>query len=116
MEVLPDIGRNPSYGLDEQPQFRVDTAQFGDGYAQRRPSGINATTRTWTLQWELLTKSQADTIQDFLLSQQGVRAFHWTIPETGEEVKVVCRKAPSRVYTDYQLYRVSAVFTEDHNP
>lgn len=116
MDTLPDVGRNPSYGLVENPEFSVDTVSFGDGYEQRRPAGLNSNRRVWSVQWALLTTDQADMLYDFIMSRRGVYAFWWQIPETDEVVRVVCKEAPSKTYSDYRLYQLSATFREDFAP
>lgn len=116
MEVLPDVGINPSWGLSEGGEFRLQTVSFGDGYEQRRPDGINTTIRKWSVDWELLSREQKDTLYDFLLDLRGVDPFLWRVPDSGEVVQVVCKKKPSWAVDDYDSYSLTAEFTEDFNP
>jgi len=60
-------------------QFRVLTAQFGDGYKQTAGDGIHTEVRTWSLQFT--GNAQAITpIRDFLRNHQGWQPFYWTPP------------------------------------
>ncbi|WP_062359625.1 phage tail protein [Vreelandella aquamarina] len=113
MDFLPDIGREPDYGLSGNPSFAVDAVQFGDGYEQRRPAGLNSVRRSWSVTWSLITQAQMELLRDWLLARKGVSAFLWDIPEEGETVQVVCKEAPSHVYTGFQHYSLTATFTED---
>jgi len=114
MDTLPDIGRQPDYGLAGQPAFAVDTVSFGDGYEQRRPSGLNSVRRSWRVEWTLLDYTQMDALRDFLLSKKGVEAFLWEVE--GESVQVVCKQAPQDSHTNFSTYSLSATFTEDFTP
>lgn len=113
MDFLPDIGREPDYGLAGQPSFAVDTVQFGDGFAQRRPSGLNSARREWSVSWTLLTREEMETIRGFLMSRLGVYAFLWSVPEESEALRVLCKQPPSHSYDGFEHYSLSATFTED---
>lgn len=116
MDTLPDIGCQPDYGLAEQPAFAVDTVQFGDGYAQRRPAGLNSTRREWSVTWTALPDLDAETLKQFLLSRQGVYAFWWRIPKSDEVVRVLCKEPPRVTYAYPRHSNVTATFTEDFAP
>jgi phage-related protein len=66
---------------------RVKIAQFGDGYSQRAPDGINAMAEVWSLTWDSLTKSEADAIETFLTARGGVEAFYWQSPRDSNAAK-----------------------------
>jgi len=57
---------------------KVRKAQFGDGYAQRVPDGINPLSRSWPIQWKG-PKDTAFAIRDFLRDHIGM-SFLWTAP------------------------------------
>lgn len=116
MDTFPEVDTPPSWGLTQKAEFSVRSIKFADGYEQRRPSGINSVTRSWSLSWNLISKGEKDLINDFLLSKKGVEAFVWDVPEAGETVRVVCRKAPSFSYDSYGNYSISAEFREDFGP
>lgn len=55
-----------------QYSYRVLSAQFGDGYYQASPDGINTESRTWQVTYKNLPKSAFDTVLKFIRSLQGV--------------------------------------------
>lgn len=52
--------------------YRVLSAQFGDGYEQVASDGINNESRTWTVFYKNLPKSEFDYVIAFLRSLKGV--------------------------------------------
>ena len=115
MDTLPNIGREPDYGLTASGTFARDVSSFGDGYELRRASGLQSFRRSWTATWTALSLGQRDTLRNFLNARLGVTAFHCTIPGEGD-LRVICADPPSVTYLSYQLYTLSATFTEDLNP
>lgn len=116
MDRLPDIGRNPDYGLQQSGEFRVQRISFGDGYEQRRPDGLNSVKRVWTLEWTGIDLHQKDTLMDFLLARKGAYAFIWEVADTGEVVQVVCNDMPSYSADSYNVFSVQAKLIEDFTP
>lgn len=91
--TFPDTLPNPtsdSFGYDEEP--RVKVAQFGDGYEQRAPDGINALARNWTLTFEPMTKAQRNILRDFCRARKGSEPFYWDTPDDDETVVVKATK------------------------
>lgn len=74
------------------PTVRLLEAQFGDGYSQRAPDGINHIQDVVTLNWNVLTDADARTINSFFQSHGGYKAFRWTAPGQITEKKWVCKK------------------------
>lgn len=70
----------PSIETTRSMKPRVLTAQFGDGYSQRGPDGLNAMMETMTVAWSRLQPADAAVIVSFLSARQGVEAFYWTAP------------------------------------
>lgn len=68
---------------------RVKSTPFGDGYRQRYQDGLNATLASWSLQFNGLTRAEADAIDAFLRTAGGADAFDWTDP-LGNAGKYVC--------------------------
>lgn len=116
MEVIPDIGRNPDYGLAEDPEFKVKSVNFGDGFVQSQPDGLNSVKRVWSLTWGDLSEAEKDLLYDFFISRKGVYSFLWIKPLTNEAVPVVCRKPPSLSYADYDQYSLNVKLEEDFSP
>lgn len=115
MDTLPNIGRQPDYGLSAAGTFARDVANFGDGYELRRPSGLQPLRRTWSATWTALDAEKKDILRNFLNVRLGVKAFRVSIPGEGD-LRVICAEPPSVNHIAFQLYTLSATFTEDLNP
>jgi phage-related protein len=103
-----------SYGASVQKAPRVRTVSFGDGYEQRLAYGINTNPREWNLTFNNKTVAQADLIDSFLTTANGVNNFDWT-PPTGSAGKWVCR-AWNRSIVDTNCHTITATFTEVFEP
>ena len=70
---------------------RVIRCQFGDGYAQTRPDGINNLVDEWDLTFEALNSSERSSMQTFLDTIGAWDYFTWTpVGETvSKKFKVV---------------------------
>ncbi|OHK75112.1 phage tail protein, partial [Salmonella enterica] len=80
---------DPDMGGDSEPQVAV--VKFGDGYEQRRVTGLNSNLKKYSV--TIRTKRQdAGYLEDFLSEHNGVKAFLWTPPYGYRQIKVVCRK------------------------
>ena len=76
--VFPDI--TPSVGTKHKTIFNVLKANFGDGYSQRAINGLNSARQEWTVVWQQLSETDADTVTDFLDARLGAETFDWTTP------------------------------------
>lgn len=115
MEMLPDVGRNPDYGLVADGTFARDVTNFGDGYELRRPAGLQPLRRKWSVKWTALHPADKDALRSFLLARLGVEAFRCVIPGEGD-LKVICPDPPAVSHDSFDLYTLTATFTEDLNP
>ncbi len=70
----------PSIETTRSMKPKVLHADFGDGYIQRAPDGLNAQMETITVAWSRLKPVDAKTIVDFLTARGGAEAFLWTAP------------------------------------
>jgi len=59
---------------------KIIKAQFGDGYAQRRPAGINTQACIWSLSMKNIDVTTAGDVVTFLSNRNGVEVFNWTPP------------------------------------
>lgn len=93
----------PKYSmvLDEAP--KILRAQFGDGYSQRTPDGINYNLKSYNTVFEL-NSTQLSTLLTFLRAQAGYLNFNWT-PPGGVSGKYICAKWS----TNYEDYGTSVV-------
>lgn len=68
--------------------FAVGRAQFGDGYSQHTPLGINNEKQTWSVvRTDYEAKLQE--VIDFIRDKQGAESFFWTPPLSGQ-IRVIC--------------------------
>jgi phage-related protein len=72
-----------------QGDFTVDRAQFGDGYSQEAPRGLNSEVQKWTVAVEGYAP-KVQPIIDFIRAHVGV-AFNWT-PPLGVEGLYKCKR------------------------
>lgn len=66
---------------------RMLSAQFGDGYSQDVPDGINFALRSWPLVFSGPAE-RANEIEAFLNDHLGGATFLWIVPETGKQIRV----------------------------
>lgn len=101
----------PSYGTSPNTQFRVLSANLGDGYEQRAGDGLNAKKTEWPVVWAGLTAADHTTITDFIDLRGGYEAFDWTPPGGASALKFKCLSyASTRLAAD--LYSLSATFEQ----
>lgn len=80
----------PDASVRMQVEPKVASANFGDGYEQRAPMGINTMPQTWSLTFTG-SVDQIGQIESFLRERMGAYAFDWTTPD-GEPGRYVCRR------------------------
>jgi phage-related protein len=66
--------------------YRSINVQFGDGYSQGAPDGINAEERELNIECVYLTIAQAQALDTFLKNHGGHRPFFFT-PNDGRNVQ-----------------------------
>lgn len=59
-------------------QFRVISAQFGDGYSQVAPKGLNHTYSDYSIEWAPVTQAERDSIISVLNSVGAWGILTWT--------------------------------------
>ncbi|WP_233866583.1 phage tail protein [Paraburkholderia adhaesiva] len=69
---------------------RVIVVQFFDGYAQRRPAGLNTREQEWSLEFTDIRIPVAKAILAFLEARNGVDVFNWTPPRLDRTLDVIC--------------------------
>ena len=89
----------PSPGTSDKPEIKLLEAEFGDGYSQAVPDGINHIRRNMSLSWDLLTPSQASVIIDFFIARKGCEPFWWTPSDEITPIKWVCKDWDSKKTT-----------------
>jgi phage-related protein len=89
-------------------EFKILSAEFGDGYTQETPDGLNSVRKVASLKWDSLTESQADAIENALRGYGGANPFYYTL--RGDTQRKWKCKDVSRTYDS--LNTVSAEFRE----
>lgn len=82
----------PSVGATAEPKLNLRETEFGDGYTERSPNGLNHLREAWELKFELLTAAQSATLRAFLQERGGYKAFLYTPPGEPSPMRVICRK------------------------
>ena len=82
--------QSPSAGMTDKPEFKILKADFGDGYSQPTPDGLNHMRRVLTLKFEMLEPEEKDEIVDFLEARKGTEAFHYTLPGEPAPTRYTC--------------------------
>jgi phage-related protein len=104
---------SPKLGATGSVKFRVLKAQFGDGYAQTAPDGINNRSSSWPLSFTGI-EAKIRPIKDFLDRQAGAKSFLWTpplgVPGYFKVVEYQCVSQGGRVFT------LTATFEETFQP
>lgn len=93
-----------------RPEIKILEAQFGDGYTQVAPDGLNHIRDVLTLSWKMLRPAQADQIETFLRAHGGTTPFYYTISDTVTQKKWTCREWDRKRATPNEL---TCTFRED---
>jgi phage-related protein len=80
---------NPDAPLNQQFSPRMIQNNFGDGYAETSPDGLNAYPAQITPRWSLLTLPQKQSLDAFFKAHIGV-AFFYTLPDETVARKWLC--------------------------
>lgn len=93
--------------------FRTKSAQFGDGYKQSAPDGINSRSQKWSLTFTGTT-AKISAIRAFLDARGGWEPFEWTTPLG--EVGFFLASEYSATSLGHGIERVSVTFEQDFSP
>lgn len=90
MTIATTFNWFPDLGSQQSVKPAVSTAQFGDGYSQRSPTGLNTLPQTWTVTF---TRSRTIglAILAFLRARKASESFNWTNP-LNEAGVYICEK------------------------
>ena len=105
---------DPRIDLVGQTSFRVLTAQFGDGYAQRAGDGIHAKGQSWPLEFAG-EAFEIRPIRAFLDAHEGFRAVLWT-PPMGEQSSFVAPEGYTLKAHGADFFTLSVTFKEAARP
>lgn len=79
-----------SYSSSKSVQPRLKQVQFGDGYSQESPDGLNNQAEQWSVSMQNLDATVFAQIESFFKSHKGYIAFDWTTPD-GLQARFKCR-------------------------
>ncbi len=116
MERLPRTEHGfTSDGIEHKQENRVLSAQFGDGYAQIAPDGINTDISTFNITWSNILQGEAELLFNFLAPRQGgLDSFYFTPPDTNNEIVVKCVSVSKKTHSvvagrpDISFFTISA--------
>lgn len=108
LTFTPPVG--PSPGTTHKPTLKILEAEFGDGYSQPTPDGINHIRHNASLKWDALTYEQMEQIHAFFMRHGGTKAFYYRPFGEGETRKWTCREfSPA---TDEGIWSYTAELVE----
>ena len=114
MATFPAI--TPAYGAEKRSAPVVRRVQFGDGYEQRLRFGLNQNPKVWSLTWNNITETDADTIETFLDARADDGAsFDWTPPNEPTSYKWVCETWDKQL-TSFNRNTITATFRQVFEP
>jgi phage-related protein len=102
-----------SPGTALKPKPLVASTEFGDGYAQRTPSGLHEIKDSWEVAFTDIDKEVADDIEAFLRDGYGYKPFAWTPPRRTASQNWICTSYQRTLGSVVGLDSLSATFEED---
>ena len=90
-------------------EFKDISTQYGDGYSERAPDGLNNTRENWDIIWAPLTQAEYQTVRDALLSVGTWGTITWTPCDDTIQKKFRIKKGTSlkRTRVANRQYKVS---------
>lgn len=82
----------PGEGMQSSVSPSVTTIKFGDGYEQRRPTGLNHQLINFQPVFRITSDNSRTALEAFLAEHGGYKAFLWRPPKYNRTIKVVCRE------------------------
>lgn len=104
--------------MTEEPRF--SRTQFGDGYAQDAPDGLNPITQTWDVSFQDAQDSAASAIVAFFRARispsSGLEPFDWTPLWSTTKIKVKCTQWSRTLGSVYGESNIQARFVQWFGP
>lgn len=101
----------PSVGSSLNPKVGIRKAEFGDGYSQASPAGINHIKHDASLKWEVLTGDERQAIVGFFEANKGTKPFDYHIPGDAQSRTYTCAQWNSTALVA-GLWTMEATFEE----
>jgi phage-related protein len=96
---------------DKTVTFKIRKVEFGDGYTQQSPDGLNTTIFSFNLTWENITTAQKNTIDNFLTARGGYQTFLWFNPENSVTYRIKCDTWTVK-YNNPNVWTITATFKQ----
>jgi phage-related protein len=77
-DISPEIV--PGFQSRKAIDHNIKANGFGDGYVQRSANGLNSRKDKWSLVFDAVNNTRADTLETFVNDQGCVTPFLWTPP------------------------------------
>lgn len=87
----------PREGMQVSEKPSVVRVRFGDGYEQRRPTGLNARLKTFQAVFRVTDEPTRRWLDEFLSWHGGYRAFLWRPPKHNLTVRVCAGSGASQI-------------------
>lgn len=81
---MSDFAYVPSYRTDVTDEYKTLKVEFGDGYSQEGPDGINPVREVWALRFDNIPLATGQAIRAFFKARTG-QSFTWTNPDGVEK-------------------------------
>ena len=101
----------PSPGTSHKPRVKLLVAEFGDGYSQAAPKGLNHIQQTVSLRWDGLTETQMAELKLFFEERGGYRPFYYQPRGFSAPLKWTCS---TWNYSDAAPWRFEAMFEQSY--
>jgi phage-related protein len=105
-----------SPGTAEKPEALVVSTQFGDGYAQAAPTGINEIRDVYDVVFNGVDEAISDEIVAFLRDGLGYKPFDWVPPRRTVASRFICTTYQRTMGSVVGEYNISATFKQDFAP
>lgn len=109
-----DWAESPGTKLREAP--RVRAMQFGDGYSQRQPDGLNGIAQEWDVVFRAVSLDAGNELIAFLRTQAGVTAFTWAPVWSTSTIVVLCPEWTRTELDDFGFSDITARFVQTFEP
>ncbi|PVA06108.1 phage tail protein [Thalassorhabdomicrobium marinisediminis] len=93
----PSIAPSPAGTIT--PQVNLRTAEFGDGYTQAGPAGLNHIREVVALKWNGITPAQREELEAFFRAHGGYKAFLYQPYGFATPVRWTCKEWSSTTKT-----------------
>lgn len=91
----PPVGPSPGTGWGRK--LKILEADFGDGYSQPTPHGLNHMKKELSLNWGGLRESQMLVIDNFFAERGGTKAFYFRPAGHAAPLKWTCKEWDAKI-------------------